>query len=315
MELDEIISKSQDFANIQKEIKNSKLSKSVLLYSKDSVYSFSFAKVVASLLLGDGEIVDVHDIKIKLDSHPDVKVYPQKEKLLVADSEEIVMESFIKPIFAEKKVFIIKGIDASTESAQNKLLKILEEPPQNVYFILTATSENLVLPTIKSRCNKIELAKLSIDQIKEVYSGRENLEIASILSDGLVGKAESLLNKKNLNQFFENVLSIVTDMKSSKQVLVYSNRVLSAKEDFALFVEILSMIFEDLLFLKSGEEIKFKGYKNKLEGVKDEYSLNAICEIEKIFNKASKEIFYNTNQNIVIENLLLNILEVKFVCK
>ena len=72
----------------------------------------------------------------------DIKVYPKNnEKLLVADSNEIVAESFIKAVNLPYKVFIINNVDASTEEAQNKLLKILEEPPENVYFLLGATSE------------------------------------------------------------------------------------------------------------------------------------------------------------------------------
>ena len=315
MELDQIILKSQDFNDLKNEIKNGNLSKSVLLYSKDSVYSLCFSKTLASLILSNGEIEEIHDLKIKAGSHPDVKIYPQKDKLLVGDSEEIVMESFVKPIFGGKKVFIINNIDLATESAQNKLLKVLEEPPQNVYFILTAASESLVLPTIKSRCNKIELSKLSPLQIKEIFSGRENLDIVSAVSEGLIGKAEALFNKKGLKEYFEDVLSIVTEMKTSKQVLFYSNKIMQSKESYSLFIEILSLIFEDLLLIKSGKNGKFENYRNKLEKVKDEYSFKAICEIEKIFNKATKEIFYNTNQNVVIENLLLNILEVKFVCK
>lgn len=316
MDIDNIIYESENLKDLQTEIKNEKLSKSILLISKDSFYSFSFAKILSSIILNNGTLENNENFqKIKIDSHPDVKIYPKGEKLIVAESEEIVMESFIKPIFSEKKIFIIQNIDNTLDSAQNKLLKILEEPPQNVYFILTCQSENLVLPTIRSRCNKIELSKLKISQIEELYKGEQNVNLISALSDGLVGRAEILKNKTNLREIFETVLSIVVDMKSSKQVLHYSNKLSALKENILFILEIMSLIIEDILMIKTGGEIKLKKYIKEIETAQEDYSYKAVCEINKLLNKALKEIFYNTNQNVVIENLLLNILEVKFVCK
>lgn len=317
MKLDDIILTSQDFLSLKEEIERGSISKSILLFSKDNVYASNFAKMLAVLLLNDGKLQENENyLKVNVNSHPDVKIYPTKEKLLVADSQDIVMEAYIKPIFADKKVFIIKNIDLSMESAQNKLLKILEEPPQNVYFILTCASASLVLPTIKSRCNKIELSKPSISQIKEMFSSSENLNLVSALSDGLIGKAEMLSNKRNLKELFEAVLSIITNMKTSKQVLFFSSKINAFKENFNLIIEILSLIIEDLLLLKAGKQnIRFKDYKSALMQVEGDYTVKAICEIQNLLNKAVKEVYYNANTTVVLENLMLNILEVKYICR
>lgn len=317
MNLTEIIRESQDFIDLKNEIKKGLISKSTLLFSKDSVQSFEFAKHLASLIINDGNDEENENFaKIFSYSHPDVKIYPSKDKLVVADSEEIVMESFVKPVFSSKKIFIIKNIDNSMDSAQNKLLKILEEPPQNVYFILTSSSEKLVLPTIKSRCNKIELKKIDEKFVKEMFSSYENANLISQISDGLVGKAIELSKMSNLRNIFEDVLSIVTKMKSSKFVLEYSNKLSNYKGQFNLIVEILSLIIEDMFFLKVGNEnARFKEYKNELKSVLNDYSIKALIEIQKSINKSCKEIFYSTNQTLVIENLLLNILEDKYLCR
>lgn len=317
MDLRGIIRSSQDYLDLQKEIKKVSLAKSTLLYSKDNLYAFNFAKMLASLILNNG--VDQENenfLKIASSSHPDVKIYPSKEKLLVGDSEEIVMESYIKPIFSHKKIFIIKNIDGAMDNAQNKLLKILEEPPENVFFIITAASENLVLPTIKSRCNKIELKKVKNEFIEEMFGLNANSKLISQISDGLVGKALELSQMQNLKEMFEDVLSIITKMKSSKQVLNFSNKIMSYKGSFNLIIEMLSLILEDMLFLKAGDkDVRFKEYKNELNLVLNEYSIKAIIEIQKSINKACKEIFYSANLNVVFENLLLNILEEKYLCR
>lgn len=317
MDLREIIRQSQDFCDIQKEIKRGSLAKSTLLFSKDNLYSFDFAKMIASLILNNGSDEESENFfKVMASSHPDVKVYPSKEKLMVADSEEIVMESFVKPIFSDKKVFVIKNIELSMDSAQNKLLKVLEEPPENVYFIITCANENLVLPTIKSRCNKIELKKIRDDLIEKMFALSANAKLISGISDGLVGKALELSKLSNLKEMFDDILSIVTKMKSSKQVLTFSNKILAYKGQFNLVIEILSLILEDMLFLKSkNNNIRFKAYRDDLSAVLNDYSVKAIVEIQKSINKACRELFYNANLNVVFENLLLNILEDKYLCR
>ncbi len=316
MDLSGVIKKSQDFELIKNEIKSGKIAKSTLLFSKDNIYSFEFAKQIACLILNDGnDEENANTIKVLSYSHPDVKFYPSKEKLIVADSEEIVMESFVKPIFSHKKIFIIKNIDFSMDSAQNKLLKILEEPPENVYFILTAASENLVLPTIKSRCNKVELKKVPTKTIEEMLALNPSGKLVAQVSDGLIGKAIELSQRGDLKEIFEDTLSVITNMKSSKQVLVFSNKLMARKGSFNLIIEILSLLLEDMLLLKASKDIRFVTYREQLKNVLNEYSVQAIVEIQKSINKACKEVFYNANLNIVLENLLLNILEDKYICR
>ena len=318
MEMVDIINKTKDFELLCQEIKNNSLAKAVLLISKDSKYSFEFAEELAGAILNDGAVVDNENTKkIRANSHPDVKCYPQKDKLLVGDSEEIVLESYVKPIFAEKKIFIIKDIDNSMESAQNKLLKILEEPPKNVYMILTCSNSNLVLPTIKSRCNKYELSKLDESIIEKFMEGKDNAKLIVSLSEGHLGKAEELGNLSYLNKLYESVVSVFTKLSSSKEVLTFAKSIETYKDDFDLIIEILGLAIEDILKLKVGKsgELKLKDKKDQLFSVSDQYTVKAICEIQKLLNKAIKEKMYNVNQSLIIENLLLNILEVKFVCK
>ncbi|GHU47455.1 hypothetical protein FACS1894218_1880 [Bacilli bacterium] len=55
------------------------------------------------------------------------------------------------------KFYIIQGIEYATPQSVNSLLKMLEEPPLNTYAILTTRSLNLIIPTIKSRCQVFTL--------------------------------------------------------------------------------------------------------------------------------------------------------------
>ena len=318
MELEKIITESSDFVKLNEEIAGEKLAKSILLISKDQYYSMEFARYLAIQIFNNGQFINNENAqKVKCDSHPDMKTFPAKERLMVADSENIVQESVIKPIFANKKVFIIKNIENGMEAAQNKLLKTLEEPASNVYFILTTSNVNLVLPTIRSRCNKVELGKVSDKIIMDLLGGNENSSLITALSDGCVGKAIELENKESLIQVFSACKDIVCRLKSSKEVLAYSKRLLAFKDDFKLMIEILSIIIEDLLMIKGRckDSVRLKNYLADLLQVESEYTIKAIVEIRSVLDKAVKEMSYNCNFTVVFENLLLSILEVKYICR
>lgn len=318
MQLEDVIINSSDFKTLSQEIRLSKIGRSMLLICKDSDYAFEFAKFLSLAYLGNGEVShDENYIKLMALSHPDIKIYPIKDKLFVADSEEIAYESFVKPIFAKKKIFIIKNIDNSMEAAQNKLLKTLEEPPKDVIFILTCNNINLVLPTIRSRCQKEELSKLPTDVIKSFLASHSKAEEIAAISDGFLGKALKLANMKNFEDIFELSLSLLTSLENSKQVISYSKQLQTHKDNINLIFEILSLALEDMLAIKAGKAnlVRLKKYQSQLKEKLENYTAKAICEIQKLLDEASRHMAYNTNITLVIENLLLDILEVKYICK
>ena len=137
MEIAEII-KNQNFF---KKLEEKTLSNSLLFYCEDDKTS-EVTLILTALMLNYKTYALMNENsaeykRVLNGADLDIKIYPKnKEKLLVSDSNEIVDEVFIKPTNKENKVFIIENIDLSTTEAQNKLLKVLEEPPKNVYFLL-----------------------------------------------------------------------------------------------------------------------------------------------------------------------------------
>ena len=88
-------------------------------------------------------------------SHPDISLVAAlegKKFLSVAQIRELRSDAFVKAHQAPHRVFIIEDAHRMNEQAQNALLKVLEEPPKNVIFILLTPSKTLLLDTIISRC-------------------------------------------------------------------------------------------------------------------------------------------------------------------
>lgn len=243
----------------------------------------------------------------------DVKVYPKGAKLLVSDADSIVSECFVRPVNLTKKIFIINNFDISTDEAQNKLLKVLEEPPQNVHFLISAKSEDRVLPTIKSRCEKVRINALPMEEIEKICTD----SLACILGEGYIGKTLELSKNDNLKPVTNLAVSLLTELKNSKEVLKFSKMFLENQVFTSLILKVMSVAIEDIIKLKCDSEnlCHLKPYISDLKDVMHEYSVEALCEISRLISRFIEKLEFNANITVAVDNFLLKILEVKYLCK
>ena len=318
MSLAEIIKNQNFYKKLEEKKEEGTFSNSVMFLCEDEKTS-EIILVLTALMLNykTYQLLDENSsefLRVLKEADLDIKVFPKnKEKLLVADSNEIVEETFVKPVNLENKIFIIKNIDNSTEQAQNKLLKVLEEPPKNVYFLISCASADKVLPTIKSRCDKIYVEKLEDEELKKVCQN----PLAVTLSEGYIGRAVELSRKKNLLDIVDFAVSLISEMKNSSQVLHFSKRFLEFENDIELVLKIYSICLEDMIKIKSEKEdlCLLKEYLPILKMVENEFSVQAICEIHNLIFHFMEKLRFNANLLVSVDNLLLNILEVKYICK
>ena len=90
-------------------------------------------------------------VKVNAGTHPDCINVSGSEKTGVDDVRKIEDEAYLAPNEADSKVFILEDADEYNVHCQNALLKIVEEPPKGVKFVLTASSVGAILPTVRSR--------------------------------------------------------------------------------------------------------------------------------------------------------------------
>ncbi len=136
----------------------------VLLSGSDESSLYAFAQAIAAALLCTG--AGSHPCgtcascrKLAHDTHPDlICIQRDDTEIKVEQARQIREEAAILPNDGSRKVFILHGADHMNTSAQNALLKVLEEPPRYVFFVLTAVQPGLLLQTIRSRCTSYQLA-------------------------------------------------------------------------------------------------------------------------------------------------------------
>lgn len=123
----------------------------------------------------------------------------------IDDIRDIIDEAQFRPARAKYRVYIIDEVHMLTDQAFNALLKILEEPPEHVIFILATTEVHKLLPTILSRCQRFDFHRIAPEVISarlKYVAEQENAVIyddaarlIAALSDGAMRDALSLMDR------------------------------------------------------------------------------------------------------------------------
>ncbi len=305
---------------------NGKLSHAYIMFSKDSELCFEFFLHQAKLLQGGcggcGECRSCLSIEAR--TSPDFFVFPV-EKYSVEDSEKILEECFLKPFEFATKIFLLKDFDEASSAVQNKLLKVIEEPPKNVYFFITAKIFDRVLPTIRSRAVKFFLKDFEADEIESslegvfenpeagIFQDKSKVKLASILAMGKISKAVSLYESAETKEMAVDAITLLARLKTSKDLL--SCKVITDKyEDNAEeFLYLLQIVYRDLLMHKSGLDglVFFAGQSGLYQKIENEFSIDALLKIADVISEKVEEILIGASKMGVLDTALLKIVEVK----
>lgn len=261
-----------------------------------------FAKAFAQLLMCEKSTEFNNSIKscgkckscLEFESlnNPDFMQIESEGKIIKIEQIRKFQEKVIeKPIICNKKVYIINDADFMTREAQNCLLKTLEEPPEFVVIILIVTNESKILPTIKSRCMKINFNKIELNTFKEYLN--KNYEIDNIsenillMCDGSIGKWLQI--KDNLEDYLKIEDVVNNIIKCDKIEILKKSKILyDNKEYIGNYLEYINIVL----------------YNNFIKTKQQKY-INCI----EIVEKTRSNLLLNSNYDMSIDNLLMKIWE------
>ena len=168
-----------------------------LVLFPDGRYLRDLLTLCAEAFFGAAEGSRVQKL-IAAESYADCLFYPAKGAKLTADgAADLIGESALRPVEGSKKLFVLDAFQTVTPLVQNKLLKILEEPPESVYFLAGATAEHAVLPTVLSRADKIAVPPFPEEAIAAAltrkYGDVPGIAEAAAACGGIFSAAEDLL--------------------------------------------------------------------------------------------------------------------------
>ena len=170
------------------------------------------------------------------------------EDFLLENAKEVAAEAYIAE--SEPKLLVLGAKNFRVE-AQNSLLKIIEEPPKNIFFIIAATSKNMLLPTVRSRLvaeNRLE--KKQREKTGLDYKRLELKEICAFIDEKSALERSEKLGKNDLKELIAAVALEATaqGVKFSADELEYFFKAVRLAElntkTHALLTPILLMIYE-----------------------------------------------------------------------
>ncbi|MDC3091456.1 DNA polymerase III subunit gamma/tau [Rickettsiales bacterium] len=147
-------------------------------------------------------------ISIDNESNIDVVELDAASRTGVSDVREIIENINYKPVSALKKIYIIDEVHMLSKAAFNALLKTLEEPPNDVLFLLATTETEKIPITILSRCQHLELKRIDTKVLSEhimKISSHEDISLDKESSDIIARSAEGSV--RDALSILDNVLT------------------------------------------------------------------------------------------------------------
>jgi DNA polymerase-3 subunit delta' len=180
------------FKQLSSRIAANKLHHALLIQGPAGLGKSSFVLQLAQLLLckarqGDKMCGQCQSCLLNAaTNHPDLHVVESDKQIGVDQIREAIKKLVSSAHLSGAKVLIIYHAHTMTESSANALLKTLEEPTANTYLLLTTDKPERILPTIKSRCEKLALPLPSLDStlawVKTQYDGDIDINFAKLFS-------------------------------------------------------------------------------------------------------------------------------------
>jgi len=202
-------------------------------------------------LTAAGEHPDL--ILIQRGSPLSANVKKERTTIPVDDIREMIRLSSVHPSIGDRRVIMIFDADKMTGNAQNALLKIVEEPPAETWFLIVCERKDQLLPTIVSRCQPLRLSPWKDSYVEEILLERgvdaSRAARSARASHGSIGKALQIAGDEEYWQFREDVLKSFFFCENRSSVLPISSKWKDRKSEAEMLFGILEDLVELLLRL------------------------------------------------------------------
>ena len=288
-----------------------------------------FSKAVNCLSNDNGDLCDNCSVcKLNFDDEIDIIEIDAASNNGVDEIREIRNNVNLLPVHLKYKVYIIDEVHMLSISAFNALLKTLEEPPQNIIFILATTEFNKIPPTIVSRCQKFDFKKLTNRQIEDrlkyiLEQEQKNIddEVISViaqLSEGgmrdAINMLDQLISIQKDNITVDDVYNLIGDVNDNiiidilnqivstniKDLMKSIDELYNSGKNFINIVERLQILIRNIIIYNNTNNYFNKNYEEKIK-------IFASIDVDKLL-RLSIEIFSliselkkTSNQKIIME--------------
>lgn len=241
--------------------------------------------------------------------HPDISEYIPSgtaNSFHVDTVRNIISDAYIQPNEAEYKVYILANAHCMNQNAQNALLKILEEPPKYVVFILTTESKSALLSTVLSRSVCVTLEGVDIERASSYITSHSDVDYESAKKtvatfNGNIGKALSSLQDDKTGELVSvcnNLCSAVASNDEYKMLTVLS-AFQKDRQGIVFACDLLKNIFRDALF--AGDECEYvSGQLGSAKLLKSSVPRQNLVKLMNCCDEIKSMALFNANNALLI---------------
>ena len=321
-------------------IRDSALPHSLLLYGETGLESTSMAIAIGSLLVGrqifspdegrtflssieqqrieSGEsesAVKDKGLPIYIDQGQAFWIRPMKTQLSV-EQWYALLEKYINVSSDTPRVVIVEGFQTANTVLANAMLKTIEEPPRNMYFIIVTTNIDTVLPTIVSRCMLIGMQPVPEEELvkaltKEGYTGDIRRAVRSARGNPTLARQWAQAGGIESLEKAMEVLECVVERSHFFTTLALSFEGLS-KEVVLDILGWLRVLARDMLALRYGtesEKMILSEYRFRMQMILQRWSSKSLQRIVPITLEAEQALRLNVRLGLVIDGVILALRE------
>jgi len=322
----QVIGQDKTLSLLDYGLKNNATAHAYLLVGPRHVGKGTLAINLAQALNCDGPEVPCGECRscqrIREGKHADVTTtgLDSRTEIGIDDIRGLQHLANLPPYEGKCKVFIIDEAEYLSTEAANSLLKILEEPPPRVVWLLLAAKEERLLQTIASRCQRLELRPAPSERVQEVLVNSYNVDadkakLLTQLCRGRLGWALSALADCDIleqrSQRIDSLVSLLT--AALEQRFAYAQELANLfsqdRKAGAETIETWLDWWRDLMLIKGDcrEAIVNVDYRTILEEEARRLGLSEIKEFLTNLGLLQEAIAKNVNPRLAAEWLMLNL--------
>lgn len=250
-------------------------------------------------------------------THSDLFVVGGGGQIKVEDIRRMNEELYIKPALSSRKICIVRNADNMNNDAQNALLKSFEEPP--AYAVIILLSENIknLLPTIRSRGNKVVFEPFSEKEISEYLLRqyplkKDAIPFVSLYSSGVIGRAIDILENEEFFETRKRMFQAIASLTGDRMSIFKLSDAFGAKggkgafENCDLYFDLFTSFMRDVLAIKTGARVINQDMSALIEGFCAKVTSSAVLSIIQRTAKVRSELNVSMKYELWIVNMLIN---------
>ncbi len=257
--------------------------------------------------------------RIMSETHPDFTIERPERGMIRIERVRILQNSFkFAPAEARFRVTVIDDAHLMNRSAQNALLKTLEEPPPARVLVLVTSKPFLLLPTVRSRCRRVRFRPLPFDSLRAILEEQmrvvpDKAQALAAMSGGSVSRALEM-DSANFPRLREQIVGALVDPGSLgiAGILELSAAISADRKKTVDAIEIATSLVRDLLVQKArgvAREVINQDLLDRIFDTAQHHEGEKLLLVYDELLKASQlvEADINVNRNLATDVMLLRI--------